>query len=131
MAAAEIYRSIDSNGKVIFTDQPTEKSEKVALKATTEANLSEQDRLRIEENRAWFSKQREKREKEKEAQNAAWQADAPARRSAQRECESAQDSLAYYQRELKARKRAGIKPRIENWYETKIESYEFKVSQKC
>lgn len=33
--AAEIYRTVDKNGNVIFSDKPTEDSEKIQLKETT------------------------------------------------------------------------------------------------
>ncbi len=126
----EIYRWVDENGKVHFSDKPTKDSDKIEIKPQ-ESLTSGDDRKRIQANKEWFEKRRAEREEEQRKEEKAQARAHKSGKKARDACANVRLRLKKKQIELENRKRAGIRVKTENWYKSKIEVLTYEVSQKC
>lgn len=133
LEAGTVYRWVDENGKVHYSDRPREggDAETVELDEPQSVSDSEEDRQRKAANAQWFEQRRQEREREEEAESKARAKAYKANEKYRRACRNAQDRLANTEKELQARKRAGIKPRVENHMKIRIERYRDEVRQRC
>ena len=136
--AAKVYRWVDENGKVHYSDSPKElpmeaakEAEQVEIKGPVRQADAHKDAQQRKENARWFEqrtaeREREARQREKEQKKLAKQ-----NKKKRETCTKARNRLADAERELKARKRAGIKTKTEAILNTKIDNYRVDVDRKC
>jgi molecular chaperone DnaK (HSP70) len=137
---AEIYRWVDENGKVHFTDKPRENSETIKLKAPAvkaegtatpdvfskeEKALNvfrEKERLKKEAREEFRKEAKKEYNKERKAQK---------KRERREQCKRAKKNLANKKEDFRRHKRAGITLRAWNNYKRRIEQLENKAKDAC
>jgi len=133
---AEIYQGEDEKGHAYFgdklpkTDMKIKKIEQGALTTTIKGEPDDTSR-NIEQAQTWYKeklKQSKKEEKEKEIKKAAKERENIKKRRA---CERSRKTLNDKKADLKARKRAGIRPKKEKQINIKIEQYKRDVDYYC
>ncbi len=139
LLGATVYRWVDENGKVHFSDEAMPASNKQAVGQLQKVDVtgpprqsdSARDLSQQQENSRWFQQRTQEREKQ-ERERRKQQAKRNKALSKKREtCNKARYKLEDAERELKARKRAGIKINVEAKLKTRIENYKADVGRKC
>tara|TARA_B100000446_G_scaffold157111_1_gene154365 strand:+ start:591 stop:1103 length:513 start_codon:yes stop_codon:yes gene_type:complete len=136
---ATVYRWVDEHGKVHFSDEAMPETNKQAVGQLQEVEITgpprqsdaARDLSQQQENSRWFQRrtqEREKQERERRKQQAKRNKALGKKRET---CNKARYKLEDAERELKARKRAGIKIHTEAKLNTRIENYRADVDRKC
>lgn len=134
--ADQIYRWTDENGKVHFGDQPHVAADQAQVETLTVKQPQRQpdakaNSVQQRENEQWFQERIEQREAKEARARKARAKIAAANKKKRESCDKARHRLADLQRELKARQRAGIKPKHERKIEATIETYEIRAEREC
>jgi len=136
-AIAEIYQWEDEQGRVHFGDELPENDIKNSKKHITEQTPviiqgSEKD---SERNRQQADSWYEKRLQQSRVEDAQKRRDdtynKAARKERKKKCERYKKYLSDTQQQLRAHKRAGVRPRVENKMKLRIEQYERDVEYYC
>ena len=136
---AEIYQGVDENGKVYYgdklpkTEMKIKKIEQGALRTRTTIIKGEPDDTsrNIEQAQSWYKerlKQSKIDDKKTEIEKAARKRENIKKRRA---CERSRKTLNDKKADLKARKRAGIRPKKEKQIKIKIEQLKRDVDYYC
>ncbi len=133
--AGKVYRWVDENGKVHYTDEPkiTEQgqAQEIELKAPVRQGDMGDDIEQQRQNAKWF----EQRTAERQAQEAKRQKQrakqAKANRKKRDVCNKARYRYEDAEAELRARKRAGIKVKTESKLKARLATYESDMKRKC
>lgn len=136
--AAKVYRWVDENGKVHYSDSPkelpveaAEEAEQVEIKGPVRQADSHKDAQQRKENARWFDQRTAEREREAAQREKEQKKLAKQNKKKREACTKARNRLADAERELKARKRAGIKTKTEAILNARIDNYRVDVDRKC
>jgi len=136
--AAKVYRWVDENGKVHYTDSPKElptsgadEAEQVEIKGPVRQADAHRDAQQRQKNARWFDQRSAEREKEAQQREKEQKKLAKQKQKKREACTKARNRLADTERELKARKRAGIKTKTEAIFNARIDNYRIDVERKC
>lgn len=129
--AETLYRWVDKAGRVHYGDKANKQAETIEIKVPVRQSNSEEDQQQQQVNQAWFEQERQRRAKEaagtkklQTKQQKKWE-------KRQLACNKAEDKYDRARAELKARKRAGVTPKLESKLKLRLESLEYKVEQSC
>ncbi len=134
-----VYRWVDESGKVHFTDEAKTAAKNQAVGQLEQVDISgpplqsdsARDLSQQEKNSRWFqqrTREREKQELERRKQQAKRSRELGKKRET---CNKARYKLEDAERELKTRKRAGIKIKTEAKLKSRVENYRADVGRKC
>ena len=126
---AEVYRWVDENGKVHFSDKPKQGAETVEVDGPQKQSDSVSDQERLKKNAEWFAEQQQRREQELQ-QRKQQQAKSNSTKKVSA-CKGYRNKLADKQNELEVRKRAGLRVATENQLKAQIEVLERKIEREC
>lgn len=136
--AAKVYRWVDENGKVHFSDSPqdlptdsAETAEQVEIKGPARQVDAHRDAEQRKKNARWFDQRTADREREAQQREKEQKKLAKQNQKKREACVKARNRLADAERELKARKRAGIKTKTEAIMNARIDNYRIDVDRKC
>lgn len=127
----EIYKWVDSDGKVHYGDKGKEDAEKVTLKPESVSAYDKNTKDQLDKNAKWFAEQQSRREEEEARKKKQENKDAKVAVKKNEGCQRHKNSLINTEKELQARKRAGITPKRESWYKTRIATLKARVEQNC
>ena len=134
---AEIYQWEDEQGRVHFGDELPEKDIKNSKKHITEQTPviiqgSEKDSERNRQQAdSWYEKRLQQSRVEDAQKRRDDRSNKAARKERNRKCERYKKYLSDTQQQLRAHKRAGVRPRVENKMKLRIEQYERDVGYYC
>ena len=132
---ADIYHWQDKEGKVHFGDALPESAKNIkkvdkitepAIKGDQEDNERKQEQAKI-----WYKERLKQSKKEDKQAEIAERAKKREFKIQRKKCQQSRKSLDDKKAELKARKRAGIRPREEKQIKIKIEMFERDVDYYC
>lgn len=136
-AAAEIYQWEDEQGRVHFGDALPEKDIKNSKKHITEqapvvvkGSEKDSDRNRKQAD-SWYEKRLQQSRVEDAQKRRDDRSNKAARKARKKKCERYKKYLSDTQQQLRAHKRAGVRPRVEKKMRLRIEQYERDVGYYC
>jgi hypothetical protein len=134
---AEIYQWEDEQGRVHFGDELPEKNIKNSKKHAPEqapviiqGSGKDNERNR-EQASTWYEKRLQKSRIEDAQKRRDDRSNKAARKERGKKCERYKKYLSDTQQQLRAHKRAGVRPRVENKMKLRIEQYERDVKYYC
>lgn len=130
-ASDAVYRWEDEQGRIHYSDKPTDGAAVVELKEPAKQSDEEADQERLEANRVWFEAQQKRRLAEEKQHAKAAKKSVSGQQKQQQKCERLRNKLADKTNELKAKKRAGLKVSVESRLELQIDVLRQKVKREC
>lgn len=133
--AAKVYRWVDDKGKVHYTDEPKtveqKKAQEVELKAPARQADTGDDIEQQRENAKWFDQRTAERQAQEAKRQKQRAKQAKINRKKNDTCNKARYKFEDAEKELRARKRAGIKVKTEAKLKARLATYEADMERKC
>lgn len=138
-AETKVYRWVDAQGKVSFSDRPPETTTGQYLEPPRQVDAegpplqehSTDTQRRLDENRRWFEQRAKERQADEALRARVRAREARADQQWQQQCDRAQQQLEQAERQYEVRRRTWLKAANKNRLKHQVETRRAEVKRRC